>query len=475
VARGITVDWVLIRVKTVRQILIVLAILTVVAALGFIAYLYFNPATDVRARRTIETAERNREELLATNTAQPFQGEIEMADQQLNQAKTAYEEERWGEALTMAEGAANRFATLLSRARGDTEGVGHFFSIEGRIQVQRAGKAEWQSAHLRMPVFNGDFVKTSRDASAEILFVDGSLYRVGPNSLLEIHHQLSTDQEPRTVRMVVGRINVYTADSPSKVTTDVAEAEIQRKSNVAVDVDEEERATRVAAYQGSARVRSLSGDEVIVEDRQQVAANVDGTFSAKQDIPNPPLPMDPHNNAGFDLSGERIIHLSWQRPTASHAVHLQVSRSQRFLEDQRDVDAPNLHKNGARLQAISPGTYFWRIATVTAQNVRSEWSAVRRFRIFSESRQSLLQDQTPPVLEVEAPQQMGHLFIVRGRTEVGATVTINGEVVGVDSEGKFSKTVELGADGWNNLIITAVDPSGNPTERTERVFVEGVY
>jgi hypothetical protein len=124
---------------------------------------------------------------------------------------------------------------------------------------------------------------------------------------------------------------------------------------------------------------------------------------------------------------------------------------------------------------VEPGTYFWRIATLDSDNVKSEWSAVRRFRIYSSSRKSLLQDQTPPVLEVSPPQQMGHLFIVRGRTEVGASVTINGEIVDLDSDGNFSKTVELAKNGWNDLVIASVDPSGNRTERRERVFVEGVY
>jgi hypothetical protein len=475
VPRGITVDWVLIRIKTVRQLLLILAIILVTAAVGYLAYLYLNPAADVRARRTIEAAEHSRDAFLVTDAATAWQAETEKAHLQLDQAKNAFQEERWGEAQTLAEGAANRFATLLGRAKGDTEGVGHFFSIEGRLQVQRAGKAEWEAAHLRMPVFTGDFVKTGRDGGAEILFVDGSLYRVGPNSLLEIHDQLSSAEQPRAVRMVVGRINVYTADSPSTVTTDVAEAEIRRKSNVAVDVDEEERATRVAAFQGSARVRNMTGDEVVVENRESVAAASDGSFSDKVEIPKPPYPLEPHNNAGFDLLQDRIVLLSWQRPSPTAAVHLQVSRSQRFLQDQRDVDAPDLRKDSARLEAMSPGTYFWRLATVAANDVRSEWSAVRRFRISSASRQSILQDQTPPILNVDPPQQMGHLFIVRGQTEAGAVVTINGEVVEVDGEGRFSKTVELLAVGWNKLIITAVDPSGNPTERTERVFVEGVY
>jgi hypothetical protein len=275
--------------------------------------------------------------------------------------------------------------------------------------------------------------------------------------------------------MVVGRINVYTSDEPSMVSTDHASAEIQRKSKVAVDVDEDVHETRVAAYEGSARIRNASGDEVWVGDREEVAAAADGTFSEKRSIPEPPLPIEPHNNAGFELSRSQVIQLKWRRSVSGSFVHLQVSRSHRFLEDETDVDTEHIGKDSVRLQMVSAGTYFWRIATEDAQGVVSEWSAVRRFRIYSSNRQTLLQDQTPPALEVNPPQQLGHLFIVRGHTEVGASVTINGEFVELDSDGNFSKTVELAKDGWNDLVIASVDPSGNRTERRERVFVEGVY
>ena len=63
---------------------------------------------------------------------------------------------------------------MLGVGRSQIGGAGHFYSIDGRVQVQRPGKADWQTAQNRMPVFNGDFVRTGRDGSAEILFEDGS-------------------------------------------------------------------------------------------------------------------------------------------------------------------------------------------------------------------------------------------------------------------------------------------------------------
>ena len=169
-------------------------------------------------------------------------------------------------------------------------------------------------------------------------------------------------------------------------------------------------------------IRNLRGLEMELTEREQVAAATDGTFSKKNRIPDPPLQIEPHNNAGFDLGGQPIITLSWRRPRANSSVHLQVSRSHRFISEEVDVDAPALAKDGARLEAISTGTYFWRVATVGSEDLRSEWSTVRRFRIFSSDQQSLLQDDTPPPLEVNPPHQLGNLFIIQ-IGEASETVT----------------------------------------------------
>ena len=167
-----------------------------------------------------------------------------------------------------------------------------------------------------------------------------------------------------------------------------------------------------------------------------------------------------------------MIELAWRGRPQRGTVHLQVSRSKSFDSSQLDVDAPRLAKDEARLRLVAAGTYFWRVAALGDGTAHSEWSAVRRFRVFLTSSEHLLEDTTPPELIVNQPQQLGHMFIFEGATEISATVTINDEKVELDADGRFRKTVEIFDDGWIDIVIVAVDPSGNRTERTERVFVE---
>jgi hypothetical protein len=469
VAKGIELDWVLIRVVTVKKIAALAATGVVATALVAFAYWRMNPPPDVAARRAIEAAEAARQQVLEQPVPDVWEDELTQAEDQLEAARTAYTDENFNEALRQAENASARFHALLGIGN-KIAGVGQIFTLEGRVTVQRAGKAEWAQAQPRMPVFNGDFVRTGRDGSAEILFVDGTLYRMAPNSLLEIHRR--REEEDASPKLVSGTIDINTSESSSTVTTDSTETTIEKDSHVEVGIDNEDKRTKVGVVDGGARVRGGAGEEVVLRGHEQVAATADGKLGDKRRRPPPPWPLDPPNNAGFEMEQEPIIELRWRKASQTAAVHLQVSQSKRFLDGHRDVDKGGLRKDQARLKAVRPGTYYWRLASVEDEDLRSEWSPVQRFQVFSETSGALLEDRTPPVLNVKKPQQLGHLFIVEGSTEVGATVTINDEMVELAADGTFRKTVEAIRSGHSELVIVATDPSGNRTEKREPVYVE---
>ena len=57
-ARSIEVDWVLVRVNTVRRAAVLAVIVVVAALLVLVAYMRLNQPPEVVARNTIEAAER---------------------------------------------------------------------------------------------------------------------------------------------------------------------------------------------------------------------------------------------------------------------------------------------------------------------------------------------------------------------------------------------------------------------------------
>ncbi len=470
-ATGIEVDWILIQVNTIRKLIAVIAVGLIAAALVYVAKKQMNQPPEVRAKRAIENARSSHEEARSQPMPSAWIGELEQAESQLAQAQEAYTDENWAAAIDEAESARYRFEALLGANNSAAVGVGQFISIGGRVSVQRAGKSEWDSVATQMPVFNGDFVKSGKDGTAEIMFSDGTMYRISPNSLLEIHHKGKRfGDDSGTVTMKVGKVNVFTSGSKSTVETDTARTEITSDSQVELGVSEDR--TEITAYRGSAKIRDQKGRFVQIAAREQISTSGDEGFTEKVRIPDPPAPIEPPHNRSFELAKHPVIHLTWKVRTETDRIHLQVSRSKHFLTDRIDVDEDSLRKNSARLETIAPGTYFWRVAGVSSEDIRSEWSEVRRFRIFSRDRQILMKDHTPPDLVVKQAQQLGHMFIVEGTTEVGAVVSINGERVEVRGDGHFRKAIEMRQNGRAKIVVIAVDPSGNKTERSETVNVE---
>ena len=100
-----------------------------------------------------------------------------------------------------------------SAVAGEETGDASFIFVEGDVSVQTAGHSSFEGAKQRQSLFDGDFIKTGRTGSAEIMFSDGTLYTVRPGSLFEVRRPASADVGGSQVKMVSGAVNVYTSAS----------------------------------------------------------------------------------------------------------------------------------------------------------------------------------------------------------------------------------------------------------------------
>jgi len=469
-ARGIEVDWVVIRINTIRKLAAVGLTLVVAAVLLVLVNHQIHPTPDVAARRAIRRAEKAQQAAAEAEIPSNWEIEVGLAAKLLKEAKQAYANEKFEEAEEKAVSARSRFEALAGAGDRSLVGEGQFHSVHGRVMIQRAGKSGWESAEAQSPVFNGDFIKTGSDGSAELLFSDGTLFKIAPNSLLEVHRHSQDTRNQGSVKMVVGKINVITGQSGSIISSENVETQVDNDSRIALNVGAEKAV--ISTFSGRAVARNPAGKSVELRTREQVEAHPQAGFSNKRKIPQPPTPLSPVNNTGFDIETDRVITLKWAPPEDSRGTRLQVCRTPDFPPDELDVDSPVLHGSSARLEALLPGTYFWRLATVFGTDAISEWSAPHRFRIYSRKHQQIMRDLEPPVLELKPVRQLGRVCIVEGKTEPGARVRINGTWTETDSTGRFRKTLELHHIGWTDITIKATDPSGNNTEKHQKVYLE---
>ena len=465
-------DWVVVSVRGMKRWgLLIFLVFLAGGILGSVLYFTHEPA-EARAQRALRRASTAQEEIQRAGFPESLSGEFEQASHLLEEARSDWARKDFPACIARAEDSLQRFQLLSGLANREFAGSGQIIALNGKVEVQRANQTRWEKGREKPPLYNGDFIKTGSDAFAEVLFSDSTVYKVGPDSLLEVHREARGGRTPSSAEVKVksGQVNVYTASNSSSVVTDAARADIESDSRVGVEVAEDS-ATVVSSYSGKARVIGSTGERVELGTRQAVSAAPGGKLGHQRAVPEAPALEKPPVNflANLDLSNR--VDLGWREVVGCTGYELQVSRSRLFAASNLEFSVQR-STNSAAVKILRAGTYYWRVAALGIEHVRSEWSSPRAFKAFAGPRVEALSDTTPPKLEVQKPTQMGNFFIIQGITIPGAMVTVNGEPVEVQGDGTFKKAVALNREGWNTIVIRATDPSGNTAEDRKSVYVE---
>ncbi|KAB2963657.1 MAG: FecR domain-containing protein [Thermoanaerobaculia bacterium] len=376
--------------------------------------------------------------------------------------RTAVDEGRRARALLLA---------VLDSGTRAASGEAQFIAVQGSVELRRGDQGEWEPARARDVLRQDDYVKTGANGSAEVVFLDGTLYTVRPNTLFVVTRQqagVGTATE-QAISMEYGWVNLNTAQRGGRVTTPRAEARVARDTEAAVSFDKATSTARFAAFRGEVEVTSEAGLVRRIGALEQVT-QTGALLSDAQKLPTSPLLLEP--GAGFEttLDGDRKLVLSWDPVAGATQYALQISRNRLFVDNLIDVDSRATTR--ATLGLRSEGAFEWRVAARTGAGLQGPWSEARTFRVVASLRGSDRGDTTPPLLDIDQVQAYGNVFIVNGRTEPGATLTVNGEAVTVAANGTFAKTVLVQGEGWSFLELAASDPAGNIRRLRHRIFVE---
>ena len=162
-----------------------------------------------------------------------------------------------------------------------------------------------ETLKVRTPLFNGDWVKTGDNASAELFFSNGTLYTVGANALLEIYAQVNpiTARKNNAVTMQVGSVEVATTDNASTVRTPGTQVVVDSESTTQVGVDKQ-KSTSVVAAKGTASVAPAAGGTAVkINTGQKVSASAQGSLSPVKNLLMPPALLAPGGFVHGNLPG----------------------------------------------------------------------------------------------------------------------------------------------------------------------------
>ncbi len=308
--------------------------------------------------------------------------EFETAQVSLEQARGNAAAGDFGEALRDAEHSRSLLTSILNalRHRGPS-GEAHFIAVQGEVDFRRGESGEWQPARSRVTLYAGDYVKTGKGASSEVMFQDGTVVTIRPDTVILVDRSRSLlgFGGERTVALEYGWVNLSTATGVSKVRTPSASALVRQDSQALVAYDEQAQVGRFATYQGNMEVSTDAGRTERVAELQQVTQSGQ-SLSKPRPLPAIPKLAAPGDGEVFPIDSAELV-LTWQPVAGAERYALQVSRSQHFVDNIIDVD--DRDKLKATLGLRGEGSFMWRVAAFGSEGVMGPWSAPRGFRVAS--------------------------------------------------------------------------------------------
>jgi len=466
-------DWYYISRKNLYRVVFGFLAVAAVVVLAVWFWSTRDSATRTRAREEIARATALLGEAKGLKEADRYADELAQGSARIEEAQKTLATGDAEKARSQAIIAQQLLRSILSGKAGD-KGDASVIEVAGRVELQRANTTKWESLKPGVVLREGDFVKTGASGIAEVMATDGTLYRIKPETLFEVHRSVTVPGEGKAsgAKTVVGNVEVNTGEGGrSIVTTDIARTDISKNS--AVGVESDSTATNVATFKGKATLSTGSGPSVVLGERERAAASKSGTIGEKQRLPETPKPLEPDDNAVFDLRTKEII-LRWSAVKDAGQYQFEIARSRLFVPDSLVTPRAVGRKTEAKFTGVSDsGLYFWRVQAVRLdpRPIESGWTAPRRFKVVGEAEKAE-KTGVPPDLVVYRPQVIGTTVIVSGKTEPGAAVTVNGESADVDATGIFRKVINLSGSGVKPITIRAVGSSGLETVKKESVVVQ---
>ena len=354
-----------------------------------------------------------------------------------------------------------------------------FRSLEGNVRVKPVGQFEWIPADPNMILRKSDLVRTGPGAAAEIAFFDGTVVHVRPDSLITIEE---TSEDPSTKKRRVawhissGEVNFQTVrrnvpGSATEFTTPTVKATAGENTDGGIRV-EESGVSDVKVYQGTSQVETKTGERVALGASEALKIDSAGRPSAKQALPGIPVLLAPSHQAEiiYPDPARATTLLIWKPVPGAVSYHVMLDYSAYF--NRPLVDRTGVAENQVQLRALDTGKFYWRVAAVDKDRVEGAFSDFSRFTV-TRREAGTAAGGPPPPLVIDALDVRTNILQVKGRTEAGASVTVNGQPVDVQEDGTFNEYITLDKPGKQTVIIRSTGLSGGVREEKRSVVVVG--
>ena len=352
----------------------------------------------------------------------------------------------------------------------------HFVNIDGTVRVKKAQTQQWIRADFNTSLEKGDFIQTSSDGVARIIFTDGTNYVLKPDSLIvveESHEDPVTKATKVAVAVNMGAVDLSTGKfgaqgSVSQVSFHNATANLGEDSRAVVRNDPTKDLHEITVDAGQADV-TRGSTSLRLGQYEQVTFSSNTPGLNKQTVIAPPLLELPPNMDLRQVKDPKStpVDFEWKGVSGAVAYHLMVSPSGMFSN--LVVDKRITAKTSVQVTGLDEGNYYWVVTAIDAKGVESQPSSPNKFNLVQQ-----IESGNKAFLEVKELTLHGRVVEVVGRTEPGSTVIINNEqVFSIAPDGTFRHfTSPLPRNGENQITITAQNRKGDTNTIHRNIVVE---
>jgi len=223
-------------------------------------------------------------------------------------------------------------------------------------------------------------------------------------------------------------------------------------------------ATGVRIFRGAGEAQTRSGQRITLATNEGVKVDAGGAAGQKLALPTVPQLTAPSNLAEIaypDLS-QGITLLLWGAVSGSTGYRVVIDFTPTFARPL--YDRQGHRPTQMELRGLDPGSYYWKVAAVDANGVEGSFSAPWRFTL------SKAPAGEPPPLSVDSLELKGNVLHVRGRTEPGATLLLNGERLEVLPDGVFNEFLTFDT-GSATVLLRSTGTKGGVAELRRNVTV----
>jgi len=347
--------------------------------------------------------------------------------------------------------------------------VARLTAVEGNVRVKPVGRTGWVKGQPSQGLATGDVVQTDPRSGAEIAFFTGNVVRVRADSVVLISEgEAAVAEEATAWHVQTGQVN-FELKKDTDIVTATARTRASANSTGNINVTEE-GGTGVKIFRGSAQVETKQGETVNLGDNQAVLVDPRGKAGARMELPPAPTLVAPSAKAELPYvpPPRATTRLEWEavRGADTYRVAMDYNLQQADLLLSAALDQPGIAATAHDLQSLDPGKYFWRVAGVSKEGLEGDFSKVSLFSVLSPP-QAAPSAAGPPSLTVDAAAVLEGIVQVKGRTDPGASVTVDGHEVRVLPDGTFSEFVKR--NQGESVVVRATSASGQSAEQKRTV------